>query len=162
MNFTPENQFFILLGFIAIIAGLLGWFIFDLQKKVKVIFGGEAKSGGDLQKDLLRRLTKAEAKLEEMEPKLNLVEELSKISIQKVGFLRFNPFADTGGDNSFVLALLDRANNGVIISSLYMREGIRLYAKRVENKISKQPLSDEEKKVLEDTINQKLNIKDQN
>lgn len=152
MSFIQENQFFILLGLIAASAGLLGWFIFDLQKKVKIIFGGEAKSGGDLQKDLLRRLTRAEVKLEEIEPRLNLVEEISKISVQKVGFLRFNPFADTGGDNSFVLALLNRENNGVIISSLYMREGIRTYAKKIEAGKSRYPLSEEENKVLDETI----------
>jgi len=157
MILTPENQFFILLGLIVASAGLLGWFIFDLRKKVKVIFGGEAKNDDNLQRDLLRRLTRSEAKFEEIEPRLNLVEKLSKISVQKVGFLRFNPFADTGGDNSFVLTLLDRENNGVVISSLYMRAGIRLYAKHVDKGIAKQPLSEEEKRVLEDTIHKMPN-----
>ena len=112
--------------------------------------GGEGLA--DPQQDLLRRLTKVETKLEEIKPRLQIVEGLSKISVQKVGFLRFNPFQDTGGDNSFVIALLDRENNGILVSSLYTRGGVRVYGKSVGQGKSKQPLSEEEQKVLEEAV----------
>lgn len=134
---------------------VLGWFVFDLRKKVKILFGGGESKEKDFQKDLVRRLTKAEVKLEGLEPRLNLLEEISKTSVQKVGFLRFNPFNDTGGDNSFVAALLDRENNGIIITSLYLREGMRLYAKRVTGGKTAQQLSEEEDKVLKETVQRK-------
>lgn len=50
---------------------------------------------------------------------------------QKLGFIRYNPFADTGGDQSFCLCLLDKNNNGIVITSLHSREQTRIYAKTV-------------------------------
>ena len=85
-----------------------------------------------------------------------MLEKISHVSIQKVGFLRFNPFQDTGGDQSFILTLLDRDNNGVLISSLYARGGVRIYAKNIERGKAKHPLSKEEKEVLEETIRKNL------
>lgn len=51
--------------------------------------------------------------------------------IQKHSLIRFNPFEDAGGDQSFVVALLDAKDNGVVISSLHSRNGTRVYAKGV-------------------------------
>ncbi len=62
-------------------------------------------------------------------------EEIEKKGVkhlQKVGFLRFNPFSDTGGDQSFVLGFLDGEDNGVILSSLHGRETTRIYAKSIK------------------------------
>ena len=71
------------------------------------------------------------------------------LHIQRVGLLRFNPFKDTGGDQSFILSLCDANNTGVVISGLYSRSGTRWYTKRVVNgKGLEHELSDEEKKVL--------------
>jgi hypothetical protein len=47
--------------------------------------------------------------------------------------IRFNPFNDIGGDQSFVLALLDENNNGFVLTSLHNRENTRIYAKSVKN-----------------------------
>lgn len=152
MEWIIQNQFYLLLGLMIIGFAALSWFVFDLTKKVAVLFGGPEADAGNLQLELVRRLAKAETKLEEFGPRIDLLEKISKISVQKVGFLRFNPFQDTGGDQSFILALLDRENNGVILTSLYAREGMRIYAKNVEKGRSKHPLSEEEKRVLEETI----------
>jgi hypothetical protein len=159
MNFIFENMLFILAGLMFLGFGISGWFLFVLAKKIKILFGGQiSQDEAGFQKDLIRRLSKAEAKLEEFEPRIDLLEEISKISVQKVGFLRFNPFQDIGGDASFVLVMLNRQNDGVIITSLYMREGIRIYAKKVEAGKTKQRLSQEEEKVLQETLNQKVEI----
>jgi len=69
--------------------------------------------------------------------------------IQKIGLVRFNPFKDTGGDQSFILSLVDGNNTGVIISGLYARSGTRWYAKKiVKGKSLEHELSDEEKMAL--------------
>lgn len=52
-------------------------------------------------------------------------------SLKKVGLVRYNPFADTGGNQSFVLALLNSKNNGLVITSLHSREATRVFAKPV-------------------------------
>ena len=131
--------------------GILGWLVFGIWKQAKKIFGAKPLPE-NTQGELLRRLMRAETKLEAIEPRIDHLEEIAKISVQKVGFLRFNPFHDTGGDNSFTAAFLDGENNGVLISSLYTREGVRLYAKKIEKGLSGHHLSEEEKKVLEETI----------
>lgn len=69
--------------------------------------------------------------------------------IQKVGFIRYNPFSDTGGDQSFCLCLLDRHDNGVVVSSLHSRDQTRIYAKKISR--GKSPgytLSKEERAVI--------------
>ena len=78
------------------------------------------------------------------------------MNIQKIGLLRFNPFKDTGGDQSFVLALLDNNDTGIVISALYSRLGTRWYAKKVaEGKGLEHELSDEEKKAISEARSRK-------
>ncbi|HVB76984.1 MAG TPA: DUF4446 family protein [Candidatus Nitrosotalea sp.] len=70
-------------------------------------------------------------------------------SIRRVGLVRFNPYGDTGGDYSFVLALLDERGDGVLLTSLYHRDGCRVYAKPVTGWHSAQTLTDEESEAIE-------------
>jgi len=69
-------------------------------------------------------------------------------SIQRVGVVRFNPFPDTGGDQSFAIALLDKIGNGLVISSLHSRADTRVFAKQIANGRSRYPLSDEEQDAI--------------
>lgn len=80
-----------------------------------------------------------------------ILEELvddSKLNIQKIGLVRFNPFAREGGNMSFAMALLDGKQNGIVISSLHSREGTRIYAKDIAAGESKYHLTDEEKAAI--------------
>lgn len=73
----------------------------------------------------------------------------SQFYIQKIGLVRFNPFNDTGGDQSFILSLVDDRNSGVVISGLHTRNGTRWYAKRVEEgKGAEHELSSDEVKAI--------------
>lgn len=77
--------------------------------------------------------------------------------IQKIGVLRFNPFADTGGDQSFVLAILDDRKTGVVLTSLHNRGITRWYAKNVkEGKGVDHELSAEEMKAIEQAVHPKI------
>jgi len=78
--------------------------------------------------------------------------EEAKSHLQNLTLKRFNPFGDTGGDQSFILALLDGNKDGVVITSLHSRENTRFYVKSVSGGVGiDHPLSDEEQK----TINRK-------
>lgn len=57
--------------------------------------------------------------------------EEGKLHFQHLGIVRFNPFLDTGGSQSFSLALLDAKDNGIVITSLYARTGNRWYVKQI-------------------------------
>ena len=76
------------------------------------------------------------------------IEQNNLLHIQKIGLLRFNPFKDTGGNQSFVICLLDSKNDGFIISSLFTRDGSRFYTKPIEKGASNYALSAEEKEAI--------------
>ena len=77
------------------------------------------------------------------------MEQASCDHIQHLGFMRFNPFRETGGDQSFVLALADGHGNGTVISTLHNRELTRVYAKPLAAWQSTYPLTDEEQQTIE-------------
>ena len=72
------------------------------------------------------------------------MEQRTRGSLQHIGLVRFNPFEDTGSDQSFAIALLDDRKDGIVISSLHGRANTRVFAKPVENGTSRHALSNEE------------------
>lgn len=87
--------------------------------------------------------------IDQIKKQINQINYRDKFYYQKIGFLRFNPFDRVGGEQSFILALLDKEDTGIILNFLYTREGIRVYAKRVKKGISEEyELSNEEKEVI--------------
>ncbi len=67
----------------------------------------------------------------------------------KIETIRFNPFPDQGSNQSFAIGILNEDNDGVVISSLYSRERMSIFAKPVKNGNSEYELSKEEKQALE-------------
>jgi hypothetical protein len=80
------------------------------------------------------------------------LEAASRLALQKVGLVRFNPFQDSGGDQSFALALLDQAGSGIVLSSLHGRAETRIFAKPVTNGRSRHTLSDEEQQAIRSAL----------
>ncbi len=68
--------------------------------------------------------------------------------VQKIGLVRFNPFNETGGDQSFSLSLLDKKDDGFVITCLHTRDRTRVYAKPIAKGKSEYELSREEEKAL--------------
>lgn len=69
--------------------------------------------------------------------------------IRHVGLVRFSPFHDTGGDQSFTLALMDGRRDGVVITALHSRTDSRLYAKPVTGGRSDYSLTPEEREAMD-------------
>jgi hypothetical protein len=120
------------------------------KKRIEVLFKG--KKAVDLEgliSEAIERMEKSEENIQEIYKFLKHLDKTTKKSLQKVGVVRFNPFHESGGDQSFAVALLDAYDNGFIISSLYTRQGVSVYSKPIEKGESKKyPLSEEEKKAL--------------
>ena len=68
--------------------------------------------------------------------------------LQKVGLVRYDAFANVGGEQSFSVALLDGDGNGIVLSGLYARNEVRVYAKPVQGGVSPITLSDEERDAI--------------
>ena len=66
-------------------------------------------------------------------------------NLQKIAIVRFNPFNETGGNQSFSLAILDGNDCGAVITSLFGRNDNRVYSKPITNGVSEFSLTDEEK-----------------
>ena len=51
--------------------------------------------------------------------------ELLHKTLHKVSLIRFNPFDDMGGKQSFCIVFLDAHDSGVLMTSLHAKNGIR-------------------------------------
>lgn len=128
---------------------LLQIYLWRLKGKLKTFFAG--KQASDLEGVLfeeIKRLKKLETDTKKLFQATDEINKMANQSIQKIGVVRFNPFKDTGGNQSFAIALLNSANNGLVISSLFSREGTRVYSKPILAGESKYPLSKEEMEAL--------------
>lgn len=112
-------------------------------------------AGDGSNPELERALDQASTRLDEvtrrvdgLHGRLPMVEAQGRRSIQHVGVVRFNPFEDTGGNQSFALALLDSKRDGIVISSLHSRQATRLYLKAIAGGKCETALSDEEAEAL--------------
>jgi Protein of unknown function (DUF4446) len=89
------------------------------------------------------------AELDELAARSAVLEANGRRAFQKVGLVRFNPFEDTGGNQSFALALLDAQGDGFVVSSLHARTGTRVYAKVLTAGRAEAVLSNEETEALQ-------------
>jgi len=155
-GFISENQELIILALLVavVILALISAYsyleISKLKKKSKILFSG--KNASDLEGIILSQIEKSK-ELESAITSLKdadqrILDTLSR-AVQKVGIIRFNPFGDVGGNQSFTVALLDNHNSGVIILSLYSRDGVRIYGKAILEGKCEYQLSKEEEDVLQ-------------
>ena len=80
------------------------------------------------------------------------LEVAQRRSFQRVGLVRYNPFEETGGNQSFALALLDAAGDGWVLSSLHARSGTRVYAKAIKAGRTDAGLSGEETTAIQQAL----------
>lgn len=137
---------------VAVLAVWVAWLqrsVGQLRARLRRLIGdGEGLGLDELLDRQFGRLDTVAERVEALNRLHRELETLSQQSIQKVGIIRFNPFADTGGDQSFAVALLDAAGNGVVLSSLHGRADTRIFAKQVQAGRSKHALSDEEQDAI--------------
>lgn len=148
---NPLLGLIILVAFVFLAWNLtLHWQIYQTSKKIKLLFKGtKAVDLEGIIFEQIKRLRQTEKSLEELNSFCQYLEKMSLKGLQKISVVRFNPFSDTGGDQSFAIACLDAENNGFTLTSLFTREGTRIYSKPIENSESTYPLTNEEKEAIE-------------
>ncbi len=112
---------------------------------------GDSKPGS-LQEMLLDHVQQVRGALDRVDALERLARDLEHTlghSVQWVGMVRFNPFRDTGGDQSFALALADAQGNGLVLSSLHRLDITRVYAKPLQGWQSTHPLTEEELEAIQ-------------
>jgi hypothetical protein len=94
------------------------------------------------------RLDELTVRVQNLGDRLPVVESRATVAVQRVGIVRFNPFEDTGGQQSFALALLDSRGSGFVVSSLHSRQATRVYLKQLAGGKSDLELSGEESEAI--------------
>lgn len=92
----------------------------------------------------LDKVSAVSRELDEFNARAAAVEANGRRAVQRMALVRFNPFEETGGNQSFALALLDANGDGIVVSSLHARASTRVYARTVMAGTSAATLSDEE------------------
>ncbi len=133
---------------------LLAIWLFKIQSHYNELTKGASKK--DLLSALNLFIAKSENNRNSLDELKNIVEKEikeNKQHLQHIGFKRFNPFTDTGGNQSFIVSILDENGDGIVISSLHSRENTRVYAKRViKGNSQDQVLSKEEVQVIKESL----------
>lgn len=147
MNIKLQLAFFVFTGLV-ILMGIF-WSIKTEMRLKKFFMGKKAKDLEDLivsLEDDLKKLNK-----EKQEIKLEIIEINKKLkkSIRGLEVVRFNPFSGQGSNQSFAIGMLNEDKDGVVISTLYSRERMSVFAKPIKNGKSDFELTNEEKDALE-------------
>jgi hypothetical protein len=136
------------IGLLVIVIGLCIW-VALLSRRITHLC--RDKQGSSLEK-IITSNNQDLVHIKELQNKqhedINELQEQIQNSLQNINVVRFNPYKDTGGNQSFAIAITDSHNNGVVLSSLYYRERVHVFAKPIENGSSSFPLTEEEQQAL--------------
>ena len=142
------NEILIISILSVLVIATIIWHIKTEQRLKKLLRGKNAR---DLE-EIITSLVATSAVLKKndavIEQTIKNIETRLKRSIQGVETIRFNPFKDSGGNHSFATALLSEEGDGVVLSSLYARDRVNIFAKPIKKYASEFELTDEEKESI--------------
>jgi len=132
---------------------VLLWRVGRLSRRLEQLTRGSDE--GNLEAVLgqhLERVRKVVRDVDDIGSRTTSLEQDIRRSLGRVGLVRYNPFEDTGGNQSFALAIVDAAGDGFVVSSLHARQGTRVYAKSVTKGSAEAALSEEESAALQQAL----------
>ena len=150
MNTKLDNifflAFFVLTGLVAIVGAI--WAVVTEKRLKRFFLGKKAKDLEDTIMTLEQEIVKLNKAKENIEKDIVAINFKLKKSVRGLETIRYNPFPDQGSNQSFAIGMLNEEGDGVVLSSLYSRERMSVFAKPVKKGISEYELSAEEKAVL--------------
>ena len=152
MQSILTNPFWIAIIILSVVSIILLVIVIMMHLKLKkFLVGIDSKHIGDSLDFVSTNINELQIFKNELESYLSTVEKRLKKSVQSVHTVRFNPFKGNGGggNQSFATAFLTEDGDGVVVSSLYSREHVSVFSKRVKKHSSEYELSDEEREALE-------------
>src|SRR3989344_5577586 len=150
VNIKLDNIFF-LVFFALTLAGFLivTFWIVKTEKRLRRFFvGKKAKDLEDTIITLENEIAKLNKVVENIQKNIVIINTKLKKSIRGLEVKRFNPFPDQGSNQSFTIGMLNEEGDGVVVSSLYSRERMSVFAKPIKNGKSEYELTTEEKESL--------------
>ena len=138
----------IVIGVFALLIIILGARLYLLEKRIKKLLAGKkAEALEDVIGSLGKDVRALETFRDTTNTELKSIEERLRRSIQGVETIRFNAFKGNGegGNQSFAVALLSENGDGTVLSSIYARDRISVFAKPIKNFSSEFEMTEEEK-----------------
>jgi hypothetical protein len=133
----------------------------SLSRRLQRLTAGA--TGASLERvlmDHLARVEEVDTSQRQMEQRVSALEGQVPLCVQRVGLVRYDAFEDVGGQQSFSLAMLDAQQNGVILTSVYSRSDVRVYAKAIRRGQPSHPLSEEELQALRSAFSSASGVHD--
>ncbi|MFA6354870.1 MAG: DUF4446 family protein [Candidatus Paceibacterota bacterium] len=137
---------YILSGIIIIV---LLWIILTEYRFRKFFAGTKARNLEGVMIKIGEQMKELKDNQTEVNKHLITVDKRLDKSIRNIETIRFNPFLDAGSNQSFAISFLNDDGDGVVMSSLYARDRMSIFAKPIKAGKSEFELSTEEKEVLE-------------
>lgn len=129
----------------------LGYSCHSLSQRLKKLTTGtNGKNLEDAIYQLMEDHTILSHRIENLESIAGRLESETKSAVRGIATVRFNAFADVGGKQSFATALITEEGNGVVISSVYTRDRMNVYAKPLVGFSSEYELSNEEARAVKE------------
>ena len=151
MNIKLDNIFllaFLVFTGIAIVVGII-WVVITEKRLKRFFLGKKAKDLEETMVNLENNIIKLNQAKINIEKELATINTKLKKSIRGLETIRFNPFPDQGSNQSFAIGMLNEEGDGVVVSSLYSRERMSIFAKPIKNHKSEYELSEAEKEALQ-------------
>lgn len=133
----------------AFIVILIAWIIRLELRLRRILRGKDARTLEDTIAHLGKLADEHRAQITHAKQEISSLDAKLKKSIRGISTIRFNPFRDAGGNQSFVTALLTEEGDGVVLSALHARERVSVFAKPIRGYTSSFELSHEEREALE-------------
>lgn len=147
LNMIPD--LYLIYASLALLILAIGWLVrFEIKFRRLLGKGNESLDSAVAE---IRKEMSANAKYRDSSEKyLESVEQRLRKSIVGVETVRFNPFKGngSGGNQSFSTAFVNEQGDGVVISSLYSREHVSIFAKPIKKMSSEYEMTAEEKESL--------------
>jgi hypothetical protein len=150
MLFSQEVLQYVIIGLLVWLAGL-SFFVWRIVRHYNFLTKDiNKKDLKSLLEKILKDIDDNSKLIKDTSTNLEDLIKQNEVNIQKCGLVRFNPFDETGGNQSFALALMDQNDNGFILSSLHSRVSTRIYTKQLKKGkvVGGGDLSKEEKKAI--------------
>ncbi len=129
----------------------------NLKKKYTALtLGVDGENLSEIVENLVASNALTQQTTQQLEQDVKELRKRQQANLNHVAIMHYNAFDFTYGELSFSMAVLDDLGNGYIFTNIHNRDDARCYCKRILNGESKHPLSDEEKEVLEYTLNSEV------
>lgn len=140
----------VLSGLTILVAWALIQDLFLFRRLRRLVRGGDGKTLEGTIRKLQERVSTLEAHATTSSVAFNNIDTRLETCIRGVAVRRFDPFGGEGGQQSFIVALVNEKGDGTVLSGIHARDGVRVYAKAVKKFLSERELSEEERSAISD------------